>query len=110
MASSIVSNHPLIILNPAANRGKMGYFRAVVRSRVEREQADYVETTKQREAKELGADAAREGRPIIIVGGDGTVHEGVNGILSTGRRVPVGIVVARLRHDFAWDTLGLPRD
>jgi diacylglycerol kinase (ATP) len=110
MASAIVSNHPLIILNPAANRGKMGYFRAVVRSRVEREQADYVETTKQREAKELGADAAREGRPIIIVGGDGTVHEVVNGILSTGRRVPLGIVAAGSGNDFAWNTLGLPRD
>lgn len=110
MEFGVVSNHPLVILNPAANRGKMDYFRAVVRSRVEREQGDYVETTRRWEAKELAAEAAREGRPIIIVGGDGTVHEVVNGILAVERRVPVGIVAAGSGNDFAWNTLGLPRD
>jgi diacylglycerol kinase (ATP) len=110
MESPVISNHSLVILNPAANRGKMDHFRAAVRRRVEREQAEYVETTKQLEAKELAVDAATERRPIIIVGGDGTVHEVVNGILSAGRRVPLGIVAAGSGNDFAWNTLGLPRD
>src|SRR5207237_3893420 len=55
-------------------------------------------------------DAAKEGRPIIVVGGDGSVHEVVNGILSAGRRVPLGIVAAGSGNDFAWHTLKLPRD
>ena len=102
--------NPLVILNPAANRGKMDKYRAIVRDRAEREQARYVETTKQGEAKELAMIAAKEGRPVIIVGGDGSVHEAVNGILSSGSRVPLGIVGAGSGNDFAWNTLKLPRD
>ena len=110
MESSVVSGHHLVILNPAANRGKMDQIRAAVRSSVERKQGQYVETTRQWEAKELALEAAREGRPIIIVGGDGSVHEVVNGILAAGRRVPLGIVAAGSGNDFAWNTLGLPRN
>ncbi len=104
------SAHPLVILNPAANRGKMDRLREVVHNRLLREQADYRETTKQGEAKELALTAAKEGRPVIIVGGDGSVHEVVNGILASGRRVPLGIVGAGSGNDFAWNTLRLPRD
>ncbi len=101
---------PLVILNPAANRGKMDRHREVVRSRFQREQADYRETTSQGEAKELAFTAAKEGRPVIIVGGDGSVHEVANGILASGRRVPLGIVGAGSGNDFAWNTLRLPHD
>ena len=100
----------LVILNPAANRCKMDQHRAIVRDRAEREQAGYVETTQRGEAKELAMIAAKEGRPVIIVGGDGSVHEAVNGILSSGGRVPLGIVGAGSGNDFAWNTLKLPRD
>jgi diacylglycerol kinase (ATP) len=102
--------NPLVILNPAANRGNMSHSREAVRRRVEREQAEYVETTRRGEAKQLARRAAEEGRPVIIVGGDGSVHEAVNGILSCGRRVPLGIVAAGSGNDYAWNTLGLPSD
>jgi diacylglycerol kinase (ATP) len=49
-------------------------------------------------------------RPVIIVGGDGSVNEVVNGILAAGRRVPLGIVGAGSGNDYAWNTLKLPRD
>lgn len=110
MDSSSFFGNPLVILNPAANRGKMDRYRALVLDRVDREQARYVETTKQGEAKELAMIAAKEGSPVIIVGGDGSVHEVVNGILSSGLRVPLGIVGAGSGNDFAWNTLKLPRD
>ena len=103
-------DNPLIILNPAANRGNMTEHRAVARNRAEREHAEYTETTKRGEAKELARRAAGEGRPIIIVGGDGSVHEVVNGILSSERRVPLGIVAAGSGNDYAWNTLKLPHD
>lgn len=102
--------NPLVILNPTANRGNMDQHRSLVRSRAEREQAEYVETTQQSEAKERTMHAAKEGRPVIIVGGDGSVHEVVNGILAAGRRVPIGIVAAGSGNDFAWNTLKLPHD
>ena len=110
MATLPFFGNPLIILNPAANRGKMDRYRTLVLDRVKREQARYVETTKQGEAKELAMIAAKQGSPVIIVGGDGSVHEAVNGILSSGSRVPLGIVGAGSGNDFAWNTLTLPRD
>ncbi len=110
MDTSMAFGTPLVILNPAANRGKMDKCRAVVRSRAEREQAEYVETRRQGEAQELAMIAAKEGRSIIIIGGDGSVHEVVNGILGSGRRVPMSIIGAGSGNDFAWNTLKLPQD
>src|SRR6266496_797553 len=110
MATLPFFGNPLVILNPAANRGKMDKYRTLVLDRVKLEQARYVETTKQGEAKELAMIAAKQGSPVIIVGGDGSVHEAVNGILSSGSRVPLGIVGAGSGNDFAWNTLKLPQD
>src|SRR5690242_2609509 len=101
---------PLVILNPASNRGNMDQHRALVRSRAEHEQAEYIETSRQNEAKERAMQAAGENRPVIIVGGDGSVHEVVNGILASGRRVPLGIVAAGSGNDLAWNTLKLPHE
>lgn len=105
------SSDPIVILNPTANRGKMDQLRALLRHRLEQEpQAEYVETKRQGEALDLAKNAARERRPVIIVGGDGSVHEVVNGILAAGRRVPLGIVAAGSGNDYAWNTLKLPHD
>jgi diacylglycerol kinase (ATP) len=104
------SDKPLVILNPAAKRGEMSHYREVVCNRLERERAEYVETTRQGEAKILARRAAEEGRSVIIVGGDGSIHEVVNGILSSRRRVPLGIVAAGTGNDYAWNTLQLPHD
>ncbi|HEX3640683.1 MAG TPA: diacylglycerol kinase family protein [Ktedonobacteraceae bacterium] len=101
---------PLVILNPAANRGKIGLYRAVIRGRLAQEKADYVETSRPGEGQELAMNAAKNGRPIIVVGGDGTINEVVNGILLAGRRVPLGIVAAGSGNDFACNTLKLPSD
>ncbi|HVB21174.1 MAG TPA: diacylglycerol kinase family protein [Ktedonobacteraceae bacterium] len=110
--SSEYAASPLVILNPTANRGHMQHYRALIRSRLEQEQGNgqYVETTRRGEAKERAYHAAKEGRPVIIVGGDGSLHEVANGILSAGRRVPLGIVAAGSGNDFAWNTLKLPHD
>ena len=108
MDAAQFSGQPLVILNPAANRGNMREHRALVRQRAEQGQAEYVETRLQGEAKERAMQAAGENRPVIVVGGDGSVHEVVNGILASGRRVPLGIVAAGSGNDFAWNTLKLP--
>lgn len=101
---------PLIMLNPAANRGHVEHYRALIRSRVTPEQAEYVETSSAGEARKRAMAAAQAGREIIIVGGDGSIHEVVNGILNTGQRVPLGIVPAGSGNDYACNTLKLPRD
>jgi len=108
------ANHPLVLFNPTANRGDMAAHRTVIRNRLAQEQAEYVETSRAGEARERAMQAARAGRAIIVVGGDGTVNEVVNGLLAaaaaTERRVPLGIVPAGSGNDFACNTLGLSHD
>lgn len=74
----------LVILNPAAGRGKC----ARQRNRVEHGlrdagvQYELVETTGPGHAVGLARDAAKNGfSRLIAVGGDGTVHEAVNGLM-----------------------------
>jgi diacylglycerol kinase (ATP) len=110
MEPTALSDKPIVILNPAANRGDMSHYREIVRNRTEHEHAEYVETTRRGQAKELARRSAEEGRPIVIVGGDGSIHEVINGILSSGRRVPLGIVAAGSGNDYAWNTLKLPHN
>lgn len=101
---------PVVILNPTANRGNMAHHRALIQHYLQHEQGEYVETTRQGEARERARQAALQGQGVIAVGGDGTVHEVVNGLLETERRVPFGIIAAGSGNDFAWQTLKLPRD
>lgn len=101
---------PVVILNPAANRGNMRHQRELVRKKAADEQAEYIETSRSGEAKDLARQAANEGRPVIIVGGDGSIHEIVNGLLVSDRPVSLGIVAAGSGNDFACNTLKLPRD
>src|SRR5579883_764191 len=101
---------PLVILNPAADRGNTALQRALVSAHTKHAGAEYVETQCKGHARELALMAAREGRPIVVVGGDGSVHEVVNGLLASGQRVPLGIVGAGSGNDFAWNTLRLPHD
>jgi diacylglycerol kinase (ATP) len=88
----------------------MQRYRVLARQKAAEEGARYLETTRAGEAEELAREAASAGCPVIVVGGDGSVHEVVNGLLASGRRVPLGIVAAGSGNDFAWNTLRLPRD
>lgn len=100
----------LVILNPAAHRGKMHRHRKLVQHRADQAGAEYVETKMRGDARKLAQQAATDGRPVIIVGGDGSVHEVINGLLSAGGTQPLGIVPAGTGNDFAWNNLKLPRD
>jgi diacylglycerol kinase (ATP) len=110
MDIALPSGAPLVILNPAANRGDMRFYREFVQREALIHGAHYVETRWAGDAKELAQQAAQEGRSIIMVGGDGTLNEIVNGILAAEKRVPLGIIAAGSGNDFAWNTLKLPRD
>lgn len=62
-------------------------------------------------ARELAAEAAvQKVDRIIIVGGDGTVSEAVNGILTSGcRQIPsIGIIPSGCSNDFS-KSLGIPQ-
>ncbi|MBA3825640.1 MAG: diacylglycerol kinase family lipid kinase [Ktedonobacterales bacterium] len=110
MMQTSPSAPPVVILNPASNRGNMDRFRHLVRSRAEAEGAEYVESQRRGDASDVARRAAETGRGVVVVGGDGSINEVVNGLLAAQQRVPLGIVPAGSGNDFACNTLGLPRD
>jgi diacylglycerol kinase (ATP) len=55
------------------------------------------------------AAATAGSRRLIVAGGDGALHEAVNGIMASGRDVALGLVPLGTGNDFA-KAAGIPRD
>ncbi len=97
-------NNTLVILNPAARSDRARR----QRSRLEAITGDSVicTTTHAGEAEDLARRAALEGfDKVVAAGGDGTIHEVVNGIAGTG--VALGLMPMGTMNVFATE-LGLP--
>lgn len=97
---------PLVVLNPASRHGRR--VRAHIERALREKSGELVVTSGPSEAERLAVQAATDGRGVIAVGGDGTVAEVANGILSSGQQVPLGIVPAGNGNDYAYRTLMLP--
>lgn len=97
---------PLVVLNPASRHGRK--VRAAIERALRGKRGVLVLTSGPSEAERLAVQAAEDGRGVIAVGGDGTVAEVANGILTSGQSVPLGIVPAGNGNDYAYRTLHLP--
>jgi diacylglycerol kinase (ATP) len=101
-----VARDYLIILNPAADRGRADRLAPRLERAMQAAGARFelVRTTRRREAEEMAESAARAGRgAVIAVGGDGVVHEVANGLMRAagdGPTVPLGVVPAGTGNDF----------
>jgi len=109
----------VIILNPVADRGRAARLAPHIQSWLRAYPvADWAETSGPAHAIELAERAARNGyERIVAAGGDGTVHEVVNGVLRAceGRSdsVALGVIPIGSGNDFAWlagAPLGNPQD
>ena len=108
--ATLSTEPPLVILNPVGNRGRTARLRAPIEKALAGGRGELALTDSIGAAQRIAADAARAGRSIVAVGGDGTLSEIANGILASGQRVPLGIVPAGSGNDYACETLKLPRD
>lgn len=94
-----------MIFNPQADRGRTGRVASdLQRLAEELGGADWVRTEGPGHAALIAERAAQEGfDPVVAVGGDGTVHEVVNGLmrLEADRRPRLGIVPIGSGNDFA---------
>ncbi|MCC6522501.1 MAG: diacylglycerol kinase family lipid kinase [Polyangiaceae bacterium] len=108
-----MSSKPLVILNPHSGGGRAGAAAEELCAVLERHVGafDVALTERPRHAVGLAEAAAIAGRPAVIaVGGDGTIHEVVNGLMlgrAAGHRPPtLGIVGQGTGGDFR-KSLGL---
>jgi YegS/Rv2252/BmrU family lipid kinase len=76
--------NPLLVVNPKSGGGGTGRTFAAIRSTIERAlgKVDVAMTERPGHGIELARQGAVAGHPLVIaVGGDGTIHEVVNGLL-----------------------------
>jgi diacylglycerol kinase (ATP) len=100
------------IVNAAAGNGKSGKkINTIIRLLNEKQIPFEMELTKWRNhAEELAQQAVKEGfGKIIAVGGDGTLHEIVNGLMQTGENVKLGILPEGGGNDYA-KNFSIPHD
>lgn len=93
----------LVIVNPSSASGSTGQAWPGVASDLRSEFGAFQTAfTKVRgDAASIAADAARKGRKLIIAcGGDGTISEVANGILSSGKDAELGILPSGTGGDF----------
>ena len=108
-----MNSRPQVILNPTSGSGTGRRLQAAVEESVGARwgKVDFSVTSRQGEATELARNAVARGANLIIAcGGDGTVQEVVNGLLSAGPgplECELGIVNCGTGRGLA-DSLGLP--
>ena len=102
-----------LILNPMADMGAAWRAANDLRSIVAQfDQVDWSGTVYPTHATELARQAGLDGYDLVIaMGGDGTVHEVINGLMQVpaGQRPTLGVVPLGSGNDFAWAN-GLPQE
>lgn len=108
-----MAQQPLpLIINPTAGRGRAGRRLPVIESLLRdggvdidvRLSSDMGDVERQVQAAvQEGADR------IIIAGGDGSVHEATNGLMSAGGNAAIGVIPTGTGNDFA-KAAGIPLD
>ena len=61
------------------------------------------------DAREFAAEYAGDNDVVVVSGGDGTLNEVIDGLLSAGLKTPIGYIPAGSTNDFA-NSLGLPKN
>jgi YegS/Rv2252/BmrU family lipid kinase len=91
-------------LNPAAGRGRAAQHAKSIVETLDScgIRSNLVLSTAVGDLERLASEQARAGtRQIIVAGGDGSVHEAVNGILKVGGKTALGIIPIGTGNDFA---------
>lgn len=93
-----------LIINPRAGRGEGARRGPDIARYLSRHgfECEARITNDRGHAIELARDAAKEGADCVaIAGGDGTIHEAVNGLMQAGGRTPLAVMPLGTGNDFA---------
>jgi YegS/Rv2252/BmrU family lipid kinase len=106
----------LVIVNPAAQAGRAGrdWPKTAAALRAAGLDFEAALTARPGQATELARHAVRESRPLIVaLGGDGTLHEVMNGFFEKGEPIPTESNLGLLPYGTGGDTkrtFGIPAD
>jgi YegS/Rv2252/BmrU family lipid kinase len=101
----------LLIVNPMAGKGRAGeYMGALVSMYAEKGAAvTAVATRSSGDAQRIASESGADYDLVVCMGGDGTLHEVVSGLMKLENRPRLGYIPAGTTNDLA-STLGLPKD
>lgn len=93
----------LVIVNRSAGRGRSGRSWPAVRKKLEEANVRFEEafTSRSGEGVSIAEQSAGEYRCIAAAGGDGTVHEVVNGLMRAGRGTAFALIPLGSGDDYA---------
>jgi diacylglycerol kinase (ATP) len=100
---------PLLVVNPTSGGGATGRTFAAMKETIERAlgPVDVAMTERSGHGIDLAREGAIAGAPLVIaVGGDGTLHEVVNGLMQAKGTAQLGVIAQGTGGDFR-KTLGL---
>ena len=105
----------LVIVNPSSANGSTGRRWAEIEQRLRAvlPAFDAVFTERPNHATELARQGAADHARVVLVGGDGTINEVVNGLLADDRPVRADLVLAIVPRGTGADfvrTMGIPHD
>jgi len=100
-----MSKSPIpLIVNPTAGRGRAGRNIPLLRDLLHANEIDHeiIESRGRGDVeKQVQLHINRGAEKIIVAGGDGTVHEAVNGVLQADRPAALGVIPLGTGNDFA---------
>ena len=100
-----------VILNPWADRGRGIQQKDIIEKLGQQYgDLDLVLTQRPKQAQALALQAAEEGYEVVVAaGGDGTIHEVVNGLIASQAEAKLGVLPIGSGNDFAY-ALGISSD
>ena len=103
--------HYVVILNPIAGNGRVRRQQDALRQAFVDAGLSFEvwQTEAPGHALALARNVQGDGRAVVAVGGDGTVHEVARGVIENGVRVPLGVIPMGTGNDFV-KTIGMPGD
>lgn len=109
---SMTARTPALFLNPVAGRGRAERRMARILELLEEAGVHVVvhQSTAVGDLEQQVADAVQDGTTqVIVAGGDGSIHEAVNGLMAAGGNAALGVVPVGTGNDFA-KAAGIPLD
>lgn len=97
-----------VIYNSSARGGRIGRLRTEIRRLLSERlgPVEWIETSSAAEAKEHAREAGPD-QVVVAVGGDGSVHSVVEGLVAGGSRGVLGVIPVGTGNDFAYG-VGIP--